>query len=51
MLTLVVESVRGFLLQRGEFMPRLIGVIVILLVGWLVAQLLAAIIVRQSRAG
>ncbi|MEK7191473.1 MAG: hypothetical protein AAB153_04170, partial [Pseudomonadota bacterium] len=43
---LVVESVRGFLLQLGEFMPRLIGVIVILLVGWLVAQLLAAIIVR-----
>lgn len=43
---LVVESVRGFLMQLGEFMPKLIGVIVILLVGWLVAKLLAAIIVR-----
>jgi len=42
----VVESVRTFLMQLGEFLPRLLGVIVILLIGWLVAKLLEMVVVR-----
>ncbi len=42
----VVESVRGFLMQLGEFLPKLLGVIVILVVGWLVAKLLLVVVVR-----
>ncbi len=42
----VVESVRGFLMQLGEFLPKLLGVVVILVVGWLVAKLLVVIVVR-----
>jgi hypothetical protein len=42
----VVESVRTFLMQLGEFLPRLVGVIVILLIGWLVAKLLELVVVR-----
>ncbi len=42
----VVESVRGFLMQLSEFLPKLLGVVVILVVGWLVAKLLAVIVVR-----
>jgi len=42
----VVESVRSFLMQLGEFLPKLLGVVVILVVGWLVAKLLAVIVVR-----
>lgn len=42
----VVESVRSFLMQLGEFLPKLLGVVVILLVGWLVAKLLVVIVVR-----
>lgn len=43
---LVVESVRGFLMQLGEFMPKLIGVILVLVIGWFVAKLLTLIVVR-----
>lgn len=43
---LVVESVRGFLMQLGEFMPKLIGVVLVLVVGWFVAKLLTLIVVR-----
>lgn len=42
----VVESVRTFLMQLGEFLPKLVGVIVILLIGWLVAKLLEVVVVR-----
>lgn len=42
----VVESVRTFLMQLGEFLPKLVGVIVILLIGWLVAKLLELVVVR-----
>jgi len=42
----VVESVRTFLMQLGEFLPKLVGVIVILLLGWLAAKLLELIVVR-----
>ncbi len=43
---LVVESVRGFLMQLGEFMPKLIGVVLVLVIGWFVAKLLTLIVVR-----
>ncbi len=42
----VVESVRGFLMQLGEFLPKLLGVVVILVIGWLVAKLLLVVVVR-----
>lgn len=42
----VVESVRGFLMQLGEFLPKLLGVVVILVVGWLIAKLLVVVVVR-----
>ncbi len=42
----VVDSVRSFLMQLSEFLPKLLGVVVILIVGWLVAKLLAVIVVR-----
>lgn len=42
----VVESIRGFLMQLGEFLPKLLGVVVILVIGWLVAKLLVVVVVR-----
>lgn len=42
----VVDSVRGFLMQLSEFLPKLLGVVLILVIGWLVAKLLAVIVVR-----
>ncbi len=42
----VVESVRTFLMQLGEFLPKLVGVIVVLVIGWLVAKLLELVVVR-----
>jgi hypothetical protein len=43
---IVVDSVRGFVLELGQFLPKLIGAIVILVVGWLIAKLLYAVVVR-----
>ena len=48
-INLAVESVRGFLVQLSEFMPRLIGVVVVLLIGWFVAKFLALIVVRSLK--
>jgi len=43
---LVVESVRSFLIQLGQFLPQLLGAIAILIVGWLIARLLNLFVVR-----
>lgn len=45
-LSIVVESVRSFMVQIGEFLPQLIGAAVILIVGWFVAKFFAFIVVR-----
>lgn len=45
-LSIVVESVRSFMVQIGEFLPQLIGAAIILIVGWFVAKFFAFIVVR-----
>ncbi len=42
----VLESVRVFMIELGQFLPKLIGAILILVVGWLIAKLLQFIVVR-----
>lgn len=34
----VVESVRGFLMRLGAYLPRVLGALLILLIGWIVAR-------------
>lgn len=45
-LDVMLDSVRGFLIQVGGFLPKLIGAVVILIVGWLLAKLLQTGTVR-----
>ena len=45
-LSVVVESVRSFMVQLGEFLPKLIGAVIILIVGWFVAKFLMFIVVK-----
>jgi hypothetical protein len=44
--SIVYESVRSFMVTLGQFLPKLIGAIVILVIGWLVAKLLQYVVVR-----
>lgn len=37
-MNVVVDSVRSFLTQLGTYLPRLLGAILVLIVGWLVAK-------------
>jgi small-conductance mechanosensitive channel len=37
-INVVVDSVRSFLTQLGTYLPRLLGAILVLIVGWLVAK-------------
>ena len=46
----VFESVRSFMIELGQFLPKLIGAIVILVIGWLIAKLLHFIVVRGLKA-
>jgi hypothetical protein len=46
----VFESVRTFMMKLGEFLPKLIGAVLILLIGWLIAKLLQYIVVRGLKA-
>jgi hypothetical protein len=45
-LSVVVESIRSFMMQLGEFLPKAIGAIIILIVGWFVAKFLTFIVVK-----
>ncbi len=45
-----LEPVRAFLVQVGEFLPKLIVAIIILLVGWLLAKLLRLAVTKGLRA-
>jgi len=47
---MALEPVRIFFLQLGEFLPRLLLAIVILVVGWLLAKALRFAVVRGLRA-
>ena len=43
---LVFQTAQGFLAQIAAFMPRLLGAILILILGWLIAKFLAFVVVR-----
>ncbi len=45
-INMVVESVKSFLIQVGQFLPQLLAAIVILILGLLVAKFLHFIVVR-----
>ena len=45
-LSVIVESVRSFMVQLGEFLPKLIGAIIILIIGWFIAKFFAFIIIK-----
>jgi hypothetical protein len=45
----IMESVREMLTRVGAFIPRLIGLLVILIVGWLIAKVIETVIVRSLK--
>jgi hypothetical protein len=45
-ISMVVESVKSFLIQVGQFLPQLLAAIVILILGLLIAKFLHFIVVR-----
>ena len=47
---LLLEPVRGVLLQFGAFLPRLILALFILLVGWMLAKAIRLLVVKALRA-
>jgi len=44
--SVVVDSVRSFLIQLGQFFPKLIGAVIILVAGWFLAKFLAFLVIR-----
>lgn len=44
--TETIETGRGFLTQLGEFLPKLLLAIIILVAGWLIAKFLLFVVVR-----
>lgn len=42
----IMDSVREMLTRVGAFIPRLIGVLLILIIGWLIAKLIETVIIR-----
>jgi flagellar biosynthesis protein FliQ len=45
-----LEPLRGFLLRVGEFLPRILLAVVIVVVGWMVAKMVRFAIVKGLRA-
>ncbi len=45
----IMESVREMLTRVGVFIPKLIGLLLILIIGWLVAKFIEAFIVRSLK--
>ncbi len=43
---MVFDTVRGFLSEIAVFLPKLLGAVVILILGWLIAKLAAYVVVR-----
>lgn len=43
---IVLESVRSFVMELGHFLPKLLGAVIILVLGWLIAKLLMFVVVR-----
>ncbi len=42
----IMDSVREMLIRVGAFVPRLVGVLLILIIGWLIAKLIQSAITR-----
>ncbi len=49
-LDVLLEPVRRFLIQLGEFLPRLVIALVVLLAGWILAKVVRFAIVKGLRA-
>jgi small-conductance mechanosensitive channel len=49
-MNVVVDSVRGFLTELGSYLPRLLGAILVLVVGWLVAKWLRTGVTKLLQA-
>ena len=49
MMSAATESMRAFFIRVGSFLPTLLGVVLILLVGWTIAVILEKILVRFLR--
>lgn len=47
---IMLEPVRGFLLQFGAFLPRLVLALVILIIGWMLAKAIRLLVVKALRA-
>lgn len=47
---LALEPVRVFLIQLGEFLPKLLLAIIILVIGWLLAKFFKLVVVKGLRA-
>jgi len=45
----IMESVREMLTRVGAFIPKLIGVLVILIIGWLLAKIIESLLVRALK--
>jgi hypothetical protein len=43
---IVLESVRVFMIELGQFLPKVIGAVLILVIGWLIAKLLQFVVAR-----
>lgn len=48
--SMVLEPVRAFLIQLGEFLPKLIIAVIILLIGWLLAKAIKLAVVKGLRS-
>lgn len=48
--SMVLEPVRAFLIQLGEFLPKLIIAVIILLIGWLLAKAIKMAVVKGLRS-
>lgn len=46
---IVMESVREMLTRVGGFIPKLLGILVILIIGWLIAKIIEAFLVRALK--
>lgn len=49
MMSAATESMRAFFVRVGSFLPTLLGVILILLIGWTIASALEKLVVRVLR--
>lgn len=49
-INIVLDTVRSFMVELGQFLPKLIGAVIILIAGWLIAKFLRFVVVRSLRS-